>query len=185
VPLNEVTPQQRAKCKMVNFGILYGISAFGLAERLRIPRKEAQQLIEAVFAHFPAVKTYMAQLIEQAREKGYAETLFGRRRALPDLKSRNGAVRAAAERIALNMPIQGTAADIIKFAMVRIQAALQARGLKTQMILQIHDELLFDVPKEELDIVTPLIQEAMETVIPLAVPLPVAIAAAKDWLTAH
>ena len=185
VPLNEVTPQQRAKCKMVNFGILYGISAFGLAERLRIPRKEAQQLIEAVFAHFPAVKTYMTTLIEQAREKGYAETLFGRRRALPDLKSRNGAVRAAAERIALNMPIQGTAADIIKFAMVRIQAALQARGLKTQMILQIHDELLFDVPKEELDIVTPLIQEAMETVIPLAVPLPVAIAAAKDWLTAH
>lgn len=185
VPLSEVTPQQRAKCKMVNFGILYGISAFGLAERLRIPRKEAQQLIEAVFTHFPAVKRYMTQLIEQAREKGYAETLFGRRRALPDLKSRNGAVRAAAERIALNMPIQGTAADIIKFAMVRIQAALQARGLKTQMILQIHDELLFDVPKDELDIVTPLIQEAMETVIPLAVPLPVAIAAANDWLAAH
>ena len=185
VPLAEVTPQQRSKCKMVNFGILYGISAFGLAERLRIPRKEAQQLIEAVFNHFPAVKRYMTQLVEQAREKGYAETLFGRRRALPDLKSRNGAVRAAAERIALNMPIQGTAADIIKFAMVRIQAALQARGLKTQMILQIHDELLFDVPKDELDIVTPLIQEAMETVIPLAVPLPVAIAAANDWLTAH
>jgi DNA polymerase-1 len=185
VPLTEVTPQQRAHCKMVNFGILYGISAFGLAERLRIPRKEAQQLIEAVLGHFPSVKSYMKQLIETAREKGYAETLFGRRRALPDLTSRNGAVRAAAERIALNMPIQGTAADIVKFAMVRIQQELSARNLKTQMILQIHDELLFDVPKSEVEIVTPLIKEVMESVIPLAVPLPVAISSARDWLSAH
>lgn len=185
VPLEEVTAQQRAHCKMVNFGILYGISAFGLAERLRISRKESQQLIDAVFAHFPSVKTYMANLVEEARAKGYAETLFGRRRALPDLTSRNGAVRAASERIALNMPIQGTAADIIKFAMVRIQKALKERNLRTQMILQIHDELLFDVPKEEIDVVTPLIRDTMENVIPLAVPLPVAIAHANDWLTAH
>jgi DNA polymerase-1 len=127
----------------------------------------------------------MKQLIETAREKGYAETLFGRRRALPDLTSRNGAVRAAAERIALNMPIQGTAADIVKFAMVRIQQELSARNLKTQMILQIHDELLFDVPKSEVEIVTPLIKEVMESVIPLAVPLPVAISSARDWLSAH
>lgn len=185
VPLDAVTPQQRARCKMVNFGILYGISAFGLSERLRIPRREAQQLIDAVFAHFPAVKQYMEHLIAEAREKGYAKTLFERRRALPDLKSRNGAVRAAAERIALNMPIQGTAADIIKLAMVRLHEALKQRNLRTQMILQIHDELLFDVPEDELNIVTPLIREIMENVIPLAVPLPVAIASAKDWLTAH
>jgi DNA polymerase-1 len=185
VPLEEVTPQQRAHCKMVNFGILYGISAFGLAERLRIPRKEAQQLIEAVLGHFPSVKSYMSHLIETAREKGYAETLFGRRRALPDLTSRNGAVRAAAERIALNMPIQGTAADIIKFAMVRIQQELTTRNLKTQLILQIHDELLFDVPKSEVEIVTPLIKKIMEQVIPLSVPLPVAISSATDWLSAH
>lgn len=185
VPLEEVTPQQRARCKMVNFGILYGISAFGLAERLRIPRKEAQQLIEAVLGHFPSVKEYMQTLIETARTKGYAETRFGRRRALPDLTSRNGAVRAAAERIALNMPIQGTAADIIKFAMVKIQKELNARNLRTQMILQIHDELLFDVPKEEVEIVTPLIKEIMETVIPLPVALPVAISSARDWLAAH
>ncbi|MBR5592431.1 MAG: DNA polymerase I [Kiritimatiellae bacterium] len=185
VPLEEVSPQQRARCKMVNFGILYGISAFGLAERLRIPRREAQQLIEAVLGHFPSVKQYMQELIETARVKGYAETRFGRRRALPDITSRNGAVRAAAERIALNMPIQGTAADIIKFAMVRIQKELDQRGLRTQMILQIHDELLFDVPKCELDIVKPLIQEIMETVTPLPVALPVAISAATDWLSAH
>lgn len=185
VPIEEVTPQQRARCKMVNFGILYGISAFGLAERLRIARKEAQILIEAVFEHFPAVKRYMTQLIDQAREKGYAETLFKRRRALPDLTSRNGAVRAAAERIALNMPIQGTAADIIKFAMVRIHEELKKRNLRTQMILQIHDELLFDVPKSELEIVKPIIQDIMESVVPLSVPLPVAIASANDWLAAH
>ena len=127
----------------------------------------------------------MQTLIETARTKGYAETRFGRRRALPDLTSRNGAVRAAAERIALNMPIQGTAADIIKFAMVKIQKELNARNLRTQMILQIHDELLFDVPKEEVEIVTPLIKEIMETVIPLPVPLPVAISSARDWLAAH
>ena len=185
VPLNEVTPQQRSRCKMVNFGILYGISAFGLAERLRIPRREAQQLIEAVFTHYPSVKTYMEHLISIAREKGYAETHFGRRRPLPDLNSRNGAVRAAAERIALNMPIQGTAADIIKYAMVRIQKALNDRKLKTQMLLQIHDELLFEVPKSEIETVTPLIKETMETVVTLPVALPVVIAHANDWLTAH
>ena len=127
----------------------------------------------------------MEHLIAIAREKGYAETHFGRRRPLPDLNSRNGAVRAAAERIALNMPIQGTAADIIKYAMVRIQKALNDRKLKTQMLLQIHDELLFEVPKSEIETVTPLIKETMETVVTLPVALPVVIAHANDWLTAH
>ncbi len=185
VPPEAVTQQQRSHCKMVNFGIIYGISAFGLASRLRIPRKEAQTLIDTYFAHYPAVKAYMEQTAATARAKGYAETLFGRRRALPDINSRNASTRAAAERIAINMPIQGTAADIIKCAMVRIAAELQARNLRTQMILQIHDELLFDVPEEELEIVKPLIRDAMEHVYPLSVPLVVSMGVGDDWLAAH
>ncbi len=185
IPKEEVTSRQRSYCKMVNFGIIYGISAFGLSSRLRIPRREAQELIDAYFAQYPAVKQFMDRSIEQARACGYAQTLFGRRRALPDLNSRNSATRNAAERIAINMPIQGTAADIIKFAMVTIDQALRTQGLKTQMLLQIHDELLFDVPDEELDLVRPMIQQAMENVIPLQAPLQVSIGVGKDWLSAH
>ncbi len=185
VPLEEVTPRQRSHCKMVNFGIIYGISAFGLSSRLRIPRREAQELIDTYFKQYPAVKTFMESSIQAAREAGYAKTLLGRRRALPDLDSRNGATRAAAERIAINMPIQGTAADIIKLAMVKIDAELQRRHLRTEMILQIHDELLFDVPDEELEEVTALVREAMENVIRLNVPLAVSIGVGDDWLSAH
>lgn len=185
IPLEEVTAQQRSYCKMVNFGIIYGISAFGLASRLRIPRREAQQLIDAYFEHYPAVKAYMDQMIATAREKGYAETLFGRRRPLVDITSRNATTRAAAERIAINMPIQGTAADIIKYAMVRLHAQLKAQQLRTTMTLQIHDELLFDVPDEERDVVVPLIRDTMEHVIDLPVPLKVSIGMGPDWLTAH
>ncbi len=185
VPLEEVTPQQRSRCKMVNFGIIYGISAFGLSSRLRIPRRDAQMLIDTYFEHYPAVKVYMEKTIALAREKGYAETLLGRRRALPDINSRNAATRNAAERIAINMPIQGTAADIIKLAMVRLHETLTAQGLRTQMTLQIHDELLFDVPDEELDIVQPLIREAMEQVLDLPVPLEVSIGVGANWLEAH
>ncbi len=185
IPLEMVTTRQRSHCKMVNFGIIYGISAFGLASRLRIPRKEAQELIDAYFAQYPAVKSFMEASIQSARDAGYARTLFGRRRALPDLHSRNGATRAAAERIAINMPIQGTAADIIKFAMVKIDEELRRRGLRTQMILQIHDELLFDVPNEELEEVKVLVRSAMENVIRLAVPLAVSSGVGSDWLSAH
>ena len=185
VPLEAVTPRQRSHCKMVNFGIIYGISSFGLASRLRIPRKEAQTLIDAYFAQYPAVHAYMGRTVDEARAHGYAQTLFGRRRPLPDLTSRNASTRQAAERMAINMPIQGTAADIIKFAMVRIDAALRARDLRTQMILQIHDELLFDVPEDEIATVQPLIREAMEHVIALPVPLSVSIGIGDDWLAAH
>ncbi len=185
IPLNEVTPRQRSHCKMVNFGIIYGISAFGLASRLRIPRKEAQGLIDTYFKQYPAVKHFMATSVEMARKKGYAETLFNRRRAIPDINSRNAATRNAAERIAINMPIQGTAADIIKFAMVNIDHQLQTRQLRSQMILQIHDELLFDVPNDELEEVKQLVKTAMETVIHLAVPLQVTLGSGTDWLSAH
>lgn len=185
VPIEEVTPQQRSRCKMVNFGIIYGISAFGLASRLRIPRKDAQSLITTYFEHYPAVRAYMDRTIAEARERGYAKTLFGRRRPLPDLSSRNASTRAAAERIAINMPIQGTAADIIKMAMVRIDRELRARGLKAAMTLQIHDELLFDVPDEELDTVTALVRGAMEGVTQLSVPLEVSVGVGDNWLAAH
>jgi DNA polymerase-1 len=185
VALEAVTPQQRSHCKMVNFGIIYGISAFGLASRLRIQRREAQQLIDTYFEHYPAVKQYMDHMIAMAREKGYAETLFGRRRPILDLTSRNASTRAAAERIAINMPIQGTAADIIKFAMVALHDKLKARHLQTEMILQIHDELLFDMPDEERDEVVPLVRETMEQVCQLAVPLKVSIGVGPDWLSAH
>ncbi len=185
VPLESVTAHQRTSCKMVNFGIIYGISAFGLALRLRIPRKEAQDLIDAYFEKYPAVKAYMDRSIESARTKGYAETLFGRRRAVPEITSRNASTRGAAERIAVNMPIQGSAADIIKLAMVRIDRELRARHLRTRLILQIHDELLFDVPEEEVEQVKPLVREAMEQVVSLAVPLSVSIGVGADWLSAH
>lgn len=185
IPLEAVTPQQRGHCKMVNFGIIYGISSFGLASRLRIPRKDAQDLIDAYFAKYPAVKAYMERTIEDARTHGYAQTLFGRRRALPDIASRNATTRYAAERIAINMPIQGSAADIIKFAMVRIDRELRARNLRTRMTLQIHDELLFDVPDDEIDIVKPLVRQAMENVTSLPVPLSVTLGVGPDWLSAH
>ena len=185
IPVAEVTPRQRAYCKMVNFGIIYGISSFGLGSRLRIPRKEAQTLIETYFAHYPAVKAYMEKSIVEARTRGYAQTLFGRRRNIPEISSRNATTRAAAERIAINMPIQGSAADIIKFAMVRIDRALREQQLKTRLILQIHDELLFDVPDEEVEMVKPIIRSAMENVVSLAVPLSVSIGTAQDWLSAH
>ncbi|MEG2415797.1 MAG: DNA polymerase, partial [Kiritimatiellia bacterium] len=185
IPLEEVTPQQRSHCKMVNFGIIYGISAFGLASRLRIARKDASGLINTYFEKYPSVKAYMERTVAQATECGYAQTLFGRRRMLPDLSSRNGATRSAAARVAINMPIQGSAADIIKFAMVRIERELRAENLRTQMTLQIHDELLFDVPEDEVEHVRPLIQNAMENVCHLSIPLKVSIGIGSDWLTAH
>ncbi|MDX5422638.1 MAG: DNA polymerase I, partial [Hymenobacteraceae bacterium] len=185
VPLEQVDGEMRRKAKMVNFGIIYGISAFGLAERLGIPRREAADIIDAYFQEFPAVKEYMDSAVEKARELEYAETLLHRRRYLRDINSRNQTVRAFAERNAINAPIQGTAADIIKIAMINIHEYLHQEKLQTRMILQVHDELLFDAPKEEVEIVTPKIVELMSNALPLSVPMEVGLGVGKNWLEAH
>ncbi len=180
-----VTPEQRAKCKMVNFGIIYGISAFGLSQRLHVPRKEAADLIETYFKLYPKVRSFMEGAIAQAREKGYAETILGRRRTLRDINSRNATARQGAERDAINTPIQGSAADLIKVAMVRIDRALREAGLRTKMVLQIHDELVFDAPKEEVDRVKEIVRREMTTAIDFGVPLDVGIGVGPNWLEAH
>ncbi|WP_187262201.1 DNA polymerase I [Pontibacter beigongshangensis] len=185
VPLEEVNGEMRRKAKTINFGIIYGISAFGLSERLGIPRREAADIIEAYFQEFSAVKSYMDGAIERARELEYAETLLGRRRYLRDINSRNATIRNFAERNAINAPIQGTAADIIKIAMINIQDYLRQEKLQTRMVLQVHDELLFDASKEEVEIVTPRIVELMTNALPLSVPMEVGLGVGKDWLEAH
>lgn len=177
--------EMRSKAKAVNFGILYGQGAFGLAQNLSIPRREAKEIIDAYFEQFAALKAFTAQCVEQVREKGYAETVLGRRRYLPDIQSNNATVRAFAERNAVNAPIQGSAADIIKVAMVNIDAALKAKGLKARMIMQVHDELVFDVPKSEVPELEALIGPAMTNAVTLDVPLAVDMSAGNDWLEAH
>jgi len=180
-----VTADMRRKAKTVNFGIIYGISAFGLAERLDINRTQAAELIEQYFEQYPEVKRYMDQTVEAAREKGYVETLLGRRRYLRDIQSRNATTRKGAERNAINAPIQGTAADMIKIAMHKIYAELEARDLKTRMLLQVHDELVFDLHRDEAEVVPPLVEEAMKTAIPMSVPLAVESGIGNTWLEAH
>lgn len=185
VPASEVTPEQRSKCKMVNFGIIYGISAFGLSQRLKITRGEAAELIDTYFKLYPAVRKFMDDSIAKARETGYAVTMLGRRRSLRDIKSRNATARMAAERDAINTPVQGTAADLIKLAMVRVSRALKEAGLKARMILQIHDELLFDVPKNEVEQVKEIAVREMTQAMKLEVPLEVSVGAGSNWLEAH
>jgi len=180
-----VTSEQRAKCKMVNFGIIYGISSFGLSQRLNVPRKEAADLIETYFRLYPKVKDFMAAAIEKARKTGYAETVLGRRRTLRDINSRNATARQSAERDAINTPIQGSAADLIKVAMVRVAAALKAAGLRTKMVLQIHDELVFDAPREEAERVGEIVRREMTTALDFGVPLEVGIGTGDNWLDAH
>jgi DNA polymerase-1 len=180
----EVTPAMRSRAKTANFGIIYGISAFGLSQRLNIPRSEAADLIKGYFETYPGVKEYMDKAIHLAKEKGYAETLLGRRRFLPDLNSANAIVRGVAERNAINAPIQGSAADIIKQAMVNIQDKLR-RGYHTRMILQVHDELIFDVAQEELDEIKAIVRREMEHAIDLSVPLVVDMGTGRSWLEAH
>ena len=180
-----VTPEQRSKCKMVNFGIIYGISAFGLSQRLNCPRKEASDLIDTYFKLYPKVRDYMQSAIDKAREKGYAETILGRRRTLRDINSRNATVRQAAERDAMNTPIQGSAADLIKVAMVKVDAALKTAGLRTKMVLQIHDELIFDTPLDEVERVKEIVRREMSTALDFGVPLDVGIGVAANWLDAH
>lgn len=185
IPIEKVTSDMRRKAKTANFGIIYGISAFGLAERLQIARSEAKELIDGYFATFPQIKTYMENAIAQARANGYVETIFHRKRFLPDINSRNATVRGFAERNAINAPIQGSAADIIKIAMTRIDKRLEEEGLKTQMILQVHDELNFNVPEEEIERVKNIVQTEMENATQLHVPLKVDIGIGRNWLEAH
>ena len=185
VPIIEVTSEMRRKAKTANFGILYGISAFGLSQRLNIPRGEAKQLIDDYFANFSMVKDYMDSQLVLARQRGYVETIMGRRRYLSDINSANAAVRAFAERNAINAPIQGSAADIIKVAMININKRFAALGLKSKMILQVHDELNFDVLKTELDAVKDVVKEEMENAVKLDVPLEIEMDAAENWLLAH
>ena len=186
VELDEVTREQRSTAKMVNFGIPYGISAFGLAQRLgTVSRTEAQEIINNYFAQFPGIPGYMSRMQESAKAKGYVETITGRRRYLQDINSRNGTIRAAAERNAINMPIQGTAADMIKIAMVNVQNALVAQNLNTRMLLQVHDELIFDLdPSEEVAVRT-LVTEGMKKALDLKCPIEIDIGLGDNWLEAH
>ena len=185
VPLEEVTPDMRRKAKEVNFGILYGSTAFGLSQNLNIARIEAAEMIESYFTEFSAIKRYMDDAINMAREKEYVETILGRRRYLRDINSRNVTTRGFAERNAINAPIQGSAADIIKIAMVNIHRWLQKENLQSKMILQVHDELVFDLHKEEIDIVKPKVIELMKGAVMLEVPMEVEVGIGKNWLEAH
>ncbi len=185
VSLDEVDPGMRRKAKEVNFGIIYGISAFGLAQNLNISRTEANEIITAYFKEFSAIKSYMDASIEKAKKDEYVETIMGRRRYLRDINSRNATMRGYAERNAINAPIQGSAADIIKMAMVNIQQWLKEEKLGTKMIMQVHDELVFDVPKVEVDIVKPRIIDLMMNAVNLEVPLEVEAGTGDNWLKAH
>lgn len=184
-PIEQITKDERRKAKTANFGIIYGISAFGLAQQLDCSRTEAKQLIDGYFAAFPRVVSYIEQQKELARQKGYAETLFGRKRYLPDILSRNATVRSFAERNAVNAPIQGTAADIIKMAMVSICRRLKEEGLKTQMIMQVHDELNFNVPLNEVEQVREIVVTEMQNAVHLSVPLIAECGVGDNWLNAH
>ena len=181
----EVTKEQRRYAKTVNFGILYGMSAFGLADRLHIPQGEARQLIIDYNCSFPKIEQFMNSIVEFARENGYVETLLGRRRYIRDIHSGNGMLRKAAERNAINAPIQGTAADVIKIAMIRIYKELKDRNLNTKMVLQVHDELVFDVPLEELDIIAQIVPDLMNSALIIKVPLVAELSFGKNWYEAH
>ncbi len=185
VSLEEVTRDQRSAAKAVNFGIIYGQSAFGLAQNLNISRTEAKSIIDAYFEQYSTIKTYMDGAVSQARDKGYVETIMQRRRYLPDINSANAVVRGFAERNAVNAPIQGSAADIIKMAMVSVYRAMKQQPLKSKMILQVHDELVFDVHKSEMDLMKKLVEEAMEHAVKLVVPMEVELQFGDNWLDAH
>jgi DNA polymerase-1 len=185
VPLESVDKEMRRRAKTVNFGIIYGISAFGLSQRIGIPRKEAKDIIDSYFREFPGIRDYMDQTLDFARRNEFVETLLGRRRYIRDINSRNMTVRGFAERNAINAPIQGSAADMIKIAMIHIHQLLDPKQYQTRMILQVHDELLFDVPKEELSTVEPMLRKAMEEALPLRVPVLVESGQGNNWLEAH
>ena len=181
VPLEEVTPQMRSSCKAVNFGIVYGISDFSLAQDIGVTRKEAGEFIRTYLATYPGVAKYMEDIKASARENGYVTTLFGRRRALPELQSRNFNIRSFGERVAMNTPIQGTAADIIKIAMVRVRDRLRREGLESRLILQVHDELILEAPKSEQEEAMRLLKEEMEAAFQMDAPLVAEAKAGHSW----
>ena len=185
VPLEEVTKEQRSNAKTVNFGIIYGVSAFGLSNQTSLSRKESADLIDAYYATYPKLKSYMANQVDFARENGYVQTVLGRRRYLKDINSANMMVKSGAERNAVNAPIQGSAADIIKIAMINIHKKLIDENWKSKMLLQVHDELVFDVHNSELEKIQPMIKHEMENAFKLDVPLDVEIGIGKNWLSAH
>jgi DNA polymerase-1 len=171
--------------KSANFGIIYGISAYGLSQNLNIPRKEAAEFIDNYFREFPAVKKYMDWVVNDAREHGYVSTILGRKRYLRDINSRNATMRGFAERNAINAPIQGTAADIIKVAMINIHSWMEEKNVDSKMIMQVHDELVFEVPVSEIELIETNVEKLMKEAIPLAVPLEVGIGYGENWLEAH
>jgi DNA polymerase-1 len=185
IPPMGVTPEMRRQAKMINFGIIYGMSAFGLAQRLRITPRMAKTAIDRYFERYQGVRAYIDETVQKARSLGFCETLLGRRRFIPELQSRNRNIQQQGERLAVNTPIQGTAADLIKKAMIDIHRALKQEQLRTAMILQVHDELVFEVPEDELEAARQLIREKMESVWPLSVPLKVEMGWAADWAGAH
>ncbi len=185
VPLEEVTSLQRRNAKAVNFGIVYGISSFGLSQDLSISKKEAAEYIEAYFQAYPGIKTFLDRLVSEAREQGYVSTMFGRRRPVPELASSNFMQRSFGERVAMNAPIQGTAADIIKIAMIRVNDALKGQGLRSRLILQVHDELLVEAYEEEAGLVEAILKKEMEHAADLSVELDIGMDKGKNWYEAH
>lgn len=185
IPLEEVTADQRRVAKTANFGIMYGISAFGLSQRLHCPRSEAKKIIDDYFESFPSIRDFISSTVESCRKDGFVSTLFGRRRYIPEVNSANGTVRSVGERNAVNAPIQGTSADIIKLAMIAVDRKMTELGLKSRMVLQIHDELVFEVPVDEIERMKEIVTSAMEGVISLSVPLTVECNYGKNWLEAH
>ena len=185
VAIDDVSREQRANAKTVNFGIVYGVSAFGLSQQTNLNRSEAKELIDAYYLTYPKLKAYMNEQIDFARENGFVETVLGRRRYLKDINSQNAVVRGAAERNAVNAPIQGSAADIIKLAMINIHHRLKNESWKSKMLLQVHDELVFDVPNAEVEDLTTMVKEEMENAYSLDVPLVVDVGIGKNWLEAH
>ena len=185
VPLEEVTRDQRSSAKAVNFGIIYGQSAFGLAQNLNISRKEAKQIIDSYFEQYPTIKGYMDETVAKARENGYVETIMKRRRYLSDINSANAVVRGFAERNAVNAPIQGSAADVIKLAMIGVHGAMKEANLKSKMLLQVHDELVFDVHESETNLMKDLVKREMESAVEFIVPIEVEMEVADNWLDAH
>jgi DNA polymerase-1 len=185
VPLEEVTKEQRSNAKTVNFGIIYGVSAFGLSNQTDLSRSESAELIEAYYKTYPKLRAYMSEQVDFARDNGYVQTVLGRRRYLKDINSANAMVRGGAERNAVNAPIQGSAADIIKIAMINIHKRLIAENWQSKILLQVHDELVFDVHNSELEKIQPMIKFEMENAFKLEVPLTVDLGLGKDWLEAH
>jgi DNA polymerase-1 len=185
LPPDEITPEMRRKAKAVNFGIIYGISAFGLAQDIGVSSIEAKRYIDSYFARYPKVREFLDRTIQDAKANGYVTTLFGRRRFIPELSSSTASVRSFGERTAVNTPIQGTAADLIKLAMIHIHQRLQQERLHSKMILQVHDELVFEVADSEIDLMKKLVKEEMEGVLMLSVPIKVDMGVGKNWDEAH